>query len=71
MVIEVTFSTEGSKLHQKTLAIDISGRDPNDYPKGIPYELAGESCIPGIATHDLDSIFEEQTVVPSLAYIDS
>jgi hydrocephalus-inducing protein len=69
--IETIFTASGSKLLLKTLAIDISGRDPNDFPKGIPYDLAGESCIPGINTTELDSIFEEQTVVPSLEYMAS
>lgn len=66
-VIEVVFNAESSRLYQKTLAIDVAHRDPEDSPKGIPYDLSGESCIPGINTHDLDAIFEEQTVVPSLA----
>ena len=54
-------------MYQKTLAINISNRDPLDNPLGIPYDLAGESCIPGVNTWDFDMIFEEQTVIPSLA----
>ena len=67
VVVSITFNAEGSKLYQKTIAINISNRDPNDNASGIPYDLAGESCIPGVNTWDFDMIFEEQTVVPSLA----
>ena len=67
VVVSITFNAEGSKLYQKTLAINISNRDPLDNPLGIPYDLAGESCIPGVNTWDFDMIFEEQTVIPSLA----
>jgi hypothetical protein len=48
------------------LAIDIGDRDPSDNPGGVPFELCAESSIPGINTQDLDQIFEEQTVIPSL-----
>ena len=67
VVVSITFNAEGSKLYQKTLAINISNRDPQDNPLGIPYDLAGESCIPGVNAWDFDMIFEEQTVIPSLA----
>ena len=67
VVVSITFNAEGSKLYQKTIAINISNRDPQDNPQGIPYDLAGESCIPGVNTYDFDMIFEEQTVIPSLA----
>jgi len=64
--IEITFTAEGDKLYQKTLALDVTNRDPTDSPGGIPYDLSGESCIPGIFTTNFDSIFEEQRVIPSL-----
>lgn len=67
VVVSITFNAEGSKLYQKTLAINVSNRDPTDNISGIPYDLAGESCIPGVNTWDFDMIFEEQTVIPSLA----
>jgi hydrocephalus-inducing protein len=50
----VTFSAQGSKFYNSTLAIDVANRDPNDKPEGIPFELAAESSIPGINTTDLD-----------------
>jgi len=62
----VTFKAKGAKFYENTLALDIANRDPTDYPDGIPIELNAESSIPGINTADLDYIFEEQTVVPSL-----
>lgn len=58
-VISVTFSAQGSKFYNNTLAIDVANRDPNDHPEGLPFQLAAESSIPGINTTDLDSIFEE------------
>jgi len=62
----VTFSAQGSKFYNSTLAVDVACRDQLDQPDGIPFQLAAESSIPGINTTDLDSIFEEQTVIPSL-----
>ncbi len=38
-------------------------RDYADCPEGIPYELAGESVIPGIDASNIEAIFEEHTVV--------
>lgn len=48
------------------MAIDIASRDPVDAPEGIPFQLCAESSHPGINTKDVDQIFEEQTVIPSL-----
>lgn len=48
------------------MAIDIANRDYGDRPDGIPFQLAAESSIPGINTEELEQIFEEQTVIPSL-----
>lgn len=58
-IINVTFKAKGAKFYESTLAIDIANRDPSDHPEGIPFELCGESSIPGINTEDLDQIFEE------------
>jgi len=65
-VVSVTFKAEGAKFYESTLALDIADRDPLDSPAGLPFELCAESSIPGINTDDLDQVFEEQTVVPSL-----
>jgi len=52
-------------LYEEKLAIDITGRDPEDNPRGIDYDIVGESCIPGINCDYFESIFEEQIIVPS------
>lgn len=66
-IIEIAFAGQGMKLCEQKLAVDVTGRDPVDQPKGILYELIGESCIPGILTDNFEAIFEEQIVVPSQA----
>jgi hydrocephalus-inducing protein len=65
-VVSVTFRAEGAKFYESTLAVDIAERDPQDQPDGVPFELCAESSIPGLNTDDLDQVFEEQTVIPSL-----
>jgi hydrocephalus-inducing protein len=53
------------KLYENKVAIDVSGRDPEDQANGILHEFIGESCIPGIVTDNFESIFEEQIIVAS------
>jgi hydrocephalus-inducing protein len=65
-VVSVTFRAEGAKFYESTLALDIADRDPQEATEGLPFELSAESSIPGINTADLDQVFEEQTVIPSL-----
>lgn len=65
-VVKVNFNAKGAQFYEKGLSINISGRDPADQPDGIRFDLNAESCIPGINTDNLDAIFEEQTVIPSL-----
>ena len=64
--VDVIFLAEGQQFCSANLAIDIQGRQPDDDPLGIPFDLVAESCIPGIETQDFDNIFEEQTVLPSI-----
>lgn len=45
--VSVVFRAEGSRSWASTLGLDISERDPKDQAAGIPYELGGESVIPG------------------------
>lgn len=45
--VSVVFRAEGNCNWASVAALDISERDPTDHPSGIPYELGGESCIPG------------------------
>lgn len=64
--VQVTFNAVKSQLYEQRIAIDILNRDPEDQPKGIPYDLLGESCIPLINNINFEAIFEEQIVVQSL-----
>jgi hydrocephalus-inducing protein len=45
--VSVVFRAEANRAWSTTLGLDISERDPRDQPDGIPYELGGDSCIPG------------------------
>lgn len=63
--VDVEFLADGNENYSKTLSIDISGRNPEDNPNGIFFDILGQSCIPSIETKDFDSIFEEQTVLQS------
>eukprot|EP01022_Parablepharisma_sp_SALTPOND_P020800 TRINITY_DN386_c0_g1_i3.p1 TRINITY_DN386_c0_g1~~TRINITY_DN386_c0_g1_i3.p1 ORF type:complete len:4093 (+),score=589.86 TRINITY_DN386_c0_g1_i3:873-13151(+) len=65
-IIKVTFEAEGAKFYETNLSIDVSGRNFAVSPEGLPYQLIGESCIPGINSEDVQAIFEEQTVVNTL-----
>ena len=52
---------------EEDLVIDISGRDQNDHPTGIPYRLIGEACIPSVNITDVGSIFEEHRICRNLS----
>eukprot|EP00959_Pyramimonas_sp_CCMP1952_P397244 8323418-Pyramimonas_sp.AAC.1 len=60
--VSVTFLAQNARTYVEMLGIHVEDRDPSDHPGGIPYEIAGESCIPGINTEDFASIFEEHQV---------
>lgn len=45
--VSVVFRAEGNQSWSAVAGLDISERDFVDRPEGIPYELGGESCIPG------------------------
>lgn len=64
--VQVVFKAEGSATYTETLGIHITDRDFEDQPEGIPYEVTGESCIPGIITDDTAGIFEEHNICTSL-----
>ena len=67
--INLTFVADGSQLYRNPLRFDISGRAPNNQ-SGRSFEVVGESCIPGIDTESFESIFEEQSVVPRLEFVE-
>ncbi|XP_069822484.1 hydrocephalus-inducing protein homolog isoform X3 [Dendropsophus ebraccatus] len=48
---------------EEFLALDISDRNPEDQPNGIPFRLISEVCTPGFVTDDIASIFEEHRIV--------
>ena len=73
--VEIQFSPGGSdifgpgqsaKTFTEDVFIDIKHRDYDDNPTGIPFELAGESCMPSINTDDYNQVFEEQEVLGQL-----
>lgn len=45
--VAVTFKADGNTGYTEALGVQIDQRDFADCPLGIPYEVAGESCIPG------------------------
>jgi hydrocephalus-inducing protein len=45
--VGVVFRAEGAAAHAATAGISISERDFGDHPEGLPYSVAGQSCIPG------------------------
>ncbi|KAL2094103.1 hypothetical protein ACEWY4_011415 [Coilia grayii] len=63
-VVSVECVAEQAGLWQEYLAVDISDRDPLDYPGGIPYRIVAEVCMPGIIK-EAASIFEEHHICKS------
>jgi hypothetical protein len=61
-ILQILFNASGNQLHQEILGIDVEDRSPEVHPKGIPVELVGESCIPGINAEDVEGIFEEHAI---------
>lgn len=64
--VSALFQAWGDNVYSETVYIQIAERDPRDNPDGIPYELIGESCIPGIDAQNIAAIFEEHKVSPLL-----
>ncbi len=61
--ITVNFDAKGAQVFSEKIAVRIAQAPVDFATVGEPYELIGESCIPGISTSDWDTIFEEQEVV--------
>lgn len=66
MEVNVVFEAESQRTFTELVGIDVGDRDPSDHPGGIPYEIAAESCIPGINADDVDLIFEEHEVTSTI-----
>jgi hypothetical protein len=45
--VSVVFRAEANRVWTATIGLDISERDHREQPDGTPYELGGDSCIPG------------------------
>ena len=67
--VTVRYSPENACAHRESLCLRVSGSDPSDGACALAasYDLLAESCVPGIVTSDWRDIFEEQSVIPSLA----
>ena len=66
-VIQVECMPEAICRHDEEFVIDISDRDPRDYPDGVPYHILADAVVPGFNTDDTSSIFEEHIMCKSLA----
>jgi hydrocephalus-inducing protein len=68
--VEVAFNPKGGPAsHKSVISVLVSGADPTDSAtmNALKFDIVGETCHPGILTNDFRSIFEEQSVIPSLA----
>lgn len=67
--VTVRYSPENACAHRESLSLKVSGSDPEDgtCTLAASYDLLAESCVPGIITSDWRDIFEEQSVISSLA----
>ncbi|XP_062997557.1 hydrocephalus-inducing protein homolog [Elgaria multicarinata webbii] len=64
-VITVDCLADPAGKCEEYMIIEITDRDPEDNPGGIPYTLAAESCIPGFVTDNVGTIFEEHRICSS------
>nr|XP_025038877.1 hydrocephalus-inducing protein-like [Pelodiscus sinensis] len=65
-IITVDCLAEPVGKDEEYLAIDITDRDPDDNPGGIPYTLIAESCLPAFVVDDIGSIFEEHRICSNI-----
>ncbi|XP_051884712.1 hydrocephalus-inducing protein homolog [Pristis pectinata] len=65
----ITVECSGDQIgkHEELLSIDVTDRDPNDNPAGIPYWLVIECCAPNIVVDDIRSIFEEHFICQNIS----
>ncbi|XP_059507551.1 hydrocephalus-inducing protein homolog [Stegostoma tigrinum] len=64
--ITVDCSADQIGKHEELLCIDITDRDPDSHPSGIPYGLVIECCAPSIVVDDIASIFEEHHICQNI-----
>ena len=65
--VTVECTADQTGRFEEDIVIDITGRDHDDNPMGIPYKLIGEACVPAINVTDIGSIFEEHRVCKNLS----
>ena len=65
LTFECEFAPADDRAFSELLGLHVADRDPRDQPLGVPYELRGESVVPGVAAGDaaLASVFEEHEVI--------
>ncbi|KAM6325117.1 LOW QUALITY PROTEIN: hydrocephalus-inducing protein homolog [Podargus strigoides] len=64
-IITVDCHAEPLGTCKEHLSISISNRAPRDHPRGIPYTLLAESCLPAFEVDNVESIFEEHRICSS------
>ena len=64
---QVECTADGAGRFEEDIVIDITGRDPDDHPMGIPYKMIAEACTPAINVSDIGSIFEEHRICKNLS----
>ncbi|XP_068116429.1 hydrocephalus-inducing protein homolog [Hyperolius riggenbachi] len=62
-VISVECLADQLGKSEEFLAVDVSDRNPDDHPSGIPFRLVTEACVPGFIADDIASIFEEHRII--------
>nr|CAH8857992.1 unnamed protein product [Trichobilharzia regenti] len=69
-IITVDCMANSQDLCEEELTIEITDRDMNAYPHGIPYRLIAEGHLPSIETDNYSLIFEEHHVCKNLTILD-
>ncbi|KAM9301954.1 hydrocephalus-inducing protein homolog [Gastrophryne carolinensis] len=62
-LVNVECFADQLRKSEEFLAIDVSDRNPEEHPNGMPFRLVAEVCTPGFVTDDIGSIFEEHRIV--------
>lgn len=65
-LVSVTFAAKGRQVFTQVLGVHVENRAFTDHPEGVPFELIGESCIPGIDCQRVEGIFEEHVIKKEL-----
>ncbi|KAK2958778.1 putative hydrocephalus-inducing like protein [Blattamonas nauphoetae] len=65
-VVTVDFVWDSAQVFNEALRVLIAGSNPEDGQNGMgmQFELSAECCMPGLDVNNVQSIFEEQSIVP-------